>query len=323
MMLAAAVFAAQRALNRDRFREVVNQQPEQIGDCRVTALAVDHSIYGSVAYLIEGEGRTVLYSGDFRNHGRKPGMIQDLLDHLKTKTVDVLICEGTHFGADKEQGMTEYELEAKIAALVKSAPALVLATFSALDVDRIVTLFKAAQEAGRVFVVDAYTAFVLYLIGWRAKVPRPSRDMGIWVYFNHLFERRKLDNIREKFLADRIELEEILAEPTKYLMVFRPSMREFDFNGTLPAKCRCLYGYWKGYLTRQDWVELQAHIAQVGGDFIQAHVSGHAYVADIIAFVNSVKPRVVIPIHTFAPEAFLRHFSNVQLLRDGQPYLLD
>lgn len=318
IMLAAAVFAAQRELDRTRFREVVTQQPVQIGDCRVTPLAVDHSIYGSVAYFIEGEGKTVLYSGDFRNHGRKPGMLRDLLDHLSTKTVDVLICEGTHFGAGKEQGMTEYQLEAKITELVKSAPALVLATFSALDVDRIVTLFKAAQEAGRVFVVDAYTAFVLYLIGRRARVPRPSRDIGIRVYFNQLFERRKLVNIKEKFAADRIDLEEILAEPTKYLMVFRPSMREFDFNGTLPTRCRCLYGYWKGYLSRPDWMELQAYIAQVGGDFIQAHVSGHAYVADIIAFVNSVKAQMVIPIHTFEPQMYRNHFPNVLLLDDGQ-----
>lgn len=323
MMLAAAVFAAQRELERNRFREVVTQQPVQIGDCRVTPLAVDHSIYGSVAFLIEGDGKTVLYSGDFRNHGRKPGMIRDLLDHLKTKTVDVLICEGTHFGAEKDQGMTEYQLETKIADLVKSAPALVLATFSALDVDRIVTLYKAAQDAGRVFVVDGYTAFVLYLIGRHARVPRPSRDMGIRVYFNQLFERRKLGNIREKFVADQITLDAIFAEPTKYLMVFRPSMKEFDFNGTLPSRCRCLYGYWKGYLSRPDWADLQSHIAQVGGDFIQAHVSGHAYVADIISFVNSVDARHVVPIHTFEPETYHDHFDNVLLLRDGQTWSVE
>ena len=319
MMLAAAVFAAQRQLDQNRFREVFTQQTIQIGDCRVTPLAVDHSIYGSVAYLIEGDGKTVLYSGDFRNHGRKPGMIRDLLNHLKTKPVDVLICEGTHFGTDKEEEATEYQLEDRIVDLVKTAPALVMATFSALDVDRIVTLSKAARKAGRVFVVDPYTAFVLYLIGRQAKVPRPSRDMGIRVFFNHLFERRNLDNIREKFQADRIELDEILDEPTKYLMVFRPSMVEFDFKGQLPPQCRCLYGYWKGYLTKPDWVELQKRIAQVKGDFIPAHVSGHAYVADIISFVNSVNARTVIPIHTFEPAMFKDHFSNVRQLNDGQP----
>src|SRR5207248_3400738 len=124
--------------------------------------------------------------------------------------------EGTHFGTDREEGLTEYQLEERIVDLVQTAPALVMATFSALDVDRIVTLYKAAQKAARVFVVDAYTAFVLYLIGRQAKVPRPSRDMGIRVFFNHLFGRRDLDNIGEKFQADRIELSEILAEPTKH-----------------------------------------------------------------------------------------------------------
>jgi ribonuclease J len=321
MMLAAAVFAGQKQLDRTRFREVVSQQPFQIGDCQVTPLA-DHSIFGSVAFLIEAEGKTILYSGDFRNHGRKPGMIRDLLNHLKTKTVDVLIVEGTHFGSEKEQGLTEYHLEVRIVELVQTAPALVMATFSALDVDRIVTLYKAAQKAGRVFVVDAYTAFVLYLIGRQSKVPRPSRDMGIRVFFNHLFERRNLDNIREKFQADQIELSEVLAEPTKHLMVFRPSMTGFDFNDQLPSRCRVLYGYWKGYLTKPDWVELQKQIAQVDGDFIPAHVSGHAYVADIVRFVNSVNAKTVIPIHTFEPQMYREHFPHVTMLNDGVSLVL-
>lgn len=322
MMLAAAVFAGQKELSPNRFLEVASNQPFQIGDFKITPLAVDHSIFGSVAFLIEGEGKTILYSGDFRNHGRKPGMIRDLLDHLKTKTVDFLIVEGTHFGSEKDQGSTEYQLEDRIVDLVKTAPALVMATFSALDVDRIVTMYKAAQKTGRVFVVDVYTAFVLYLIGKQAKVPSPRKDMGIRVFFNHLFERRNLENIRQKFEGDRIGLDEILGNPERYLMVFRPSMREFDFHGKLPEKCRCLYGYWRGYLTKQDWVELQDHISQVGGDFIQAHVSGHAYVADIISFVNSVNAKTVIPIHTFEPQMYQDYFPNVMKLSDGVSFEL-
>src|SRR5262249_2836554 len=155
--------------------------------------------------------------------------------------------EGTHFGSDKEQGITEYDLEDRIVELMQTAPALVLATFSALVVDRIVTFYKAAQRAGRVFVVDAYTAFVLHLISREVKIPRPARDNGIRVFFNQLFERRNLDNLRESFQVDWIELAEVLSEPARHLMVFRPSMTQFDFNGWLPPGCRCLYGYWKGY----------------------------------------------------------------------------
>jgi ribonuclease J len=102
-------------------------------------------------------------------------------------------------------------------------------------------------------------------------------------------------------------------------MVFRPSMVEFDFQGQLPPQCRCLYGYWPGYLKKQDWVDLQQMIGQVNGDFIPAHVSGHAYVADIISFVKSVNARSVVPIHTFEPQMYRDHFANVLLLDDGQP----
>ncbi|MEZ6142061.1 MAG: MBL fold metallo-hydrolase [Zavarzinella sp.] len=316
MMLAASVFAGQKRLDRTRFREVVGKQQIQIGDCRVTPLPVDHSIFGSVAFLVEGDGKTILYSGDFRKHGRKPGMIRDLLNYIKGIPVDVLIVEGTHFGSEKVEGATEYQLEESIFDMVKSAPALVLATFSALDVDRIVTLYKVAQKTDRIFVVDAYTAFVLYLISEHTKVPKPSRDMGIRVYFNKLFELRKLVTIRERFLADQIELSEILSDSTRYLMVFRPSMVQLDFNGQLPSRCRCLYGYWKGYLAKKDWVDLQHQIAQVHGDFIPAHVSGHAYVADIVSFVKSVNARTVIPIHTFEPQMFQNYFSNVTMLSD-------
>jgi ribonuclease J len=201
---------------------------------------------------------------------------------------------------------------------VKTAPALVLATFSALDVDRFVTVYKAAQRSGRIFVADAYTAFVLYLIHRQAKVPLATKDNGIRVFFNHLFERRNLENLREQFWDDRIGLEEVLANPMKYVMVFRPSMAELDFSGKLPPKCRVLYGYWKGYLSKPDWVELQQQVAQAGGDFIPAHTSGHIYIPDLIAFVKAVDAQVVIPIHTFEPQMFQDHFSNVRLLDDGR-----
>ncbi len=323
MMLAAAVFAGQKGLDKERFREVVSGQPFQVGDCRITPLAVDHSIFGSLAFLVEGDGKTLLYSGDLRNHGRKPGMMRELLEKARDRRVDVLVMEGTHFGSDKEQGITEFELEEKVVELIQTAPALVLATFSALDLDRLVTLYRSAQRTGRIFVADAYTAFVLHLVASQVKVPRPTRENGIRVYFNRSFERRNIVNLREKFQPDQIELPEILADPERHLMVFRPSMTALDFEGKLPHRSRCLYGYWKGYLVRKDWVELQNQLAQVEGDFIPAHASGHIYVADLIRFVKAVAPRTVIPVHTFEPQAFRDHFDNVLLLQDGETRSLD
>jgi ribonuclease J len=57
----------------------------------------------------------------------------------------------------------------------------------------------------------------------------------------------------------------------------------------------------------------------VGGDFIPAHASGHIYIKDLIEFVRAVNPRTVVPIHTFEPEEFRKHFANSLLLEDGNP----
>ena len=96
MMLAGAKFAGQPELPNGRHRAIHAGQPVQIGDFCVTAFSVDHSIYGAQAFLIEAEGKSVLYSGDLRMHGRKPGMHRSLIQAVKNRTIDVLLMEGTH-----------------------------------------------------------------------------------------------------------------------------------------------------------------------------------------------------------------------------------
>jgi ribonuclease J len=322
IMLAGAVFSGQKELDRSRHREVTPGEVFQIGDAQVTAYAVDHSTFGSVAYLVEGEGKAVLYSGDLRTHGRKPGMVRTLLAGVAPRNIDVLVMEGTHFGSGQDRGTSEFELEESIVEDVRSAPTLVLASFSPLDVDRLVTFYRVAQRTGRVFVADAYTAFVLHLVASQAAIPRPTRDKGIRVFFNQGFLRRNIENLNRLFEPDRVTLDEVLATPSKHLIVFRPSMTMLDFSGQLPRGCRVIYSRWLGYLKNADWVELQAQVAAAGGDFIPAHASGHIHVADILDFVRAVNPRLVIPIHTFEPQRFAEHFPNARQLRDGEAFTI-
>lgn len=138
MMKAGERFALQPTLPRSRFHEIISNKPVQIGDFKVTAYSVDHSIFGAQAFLIEAKGKSVLYSGDLRMHGRKPGMHRSLIEDMSTRNIDVLLMEGTHVGHEGYKGSTEYELEDEIACLIKSAPGLVLASFSPQHVDRLV-----------------------------------------------------------------------------------------------------------------------------------------------------------------------------------------
>ncbi len=318
MMLAGALFGRQLSLDRRRHREIVSQQTFVVGNFRVTPYAVDHSSFGSMAFLIEADGKKVLYSGDIRTHGRKPGMAKALLQAVGGQSIDALLMEGTHFGSEKTTGKTEHELEDEIVSLIESAPSIVLACFSPIDVDRVVTYYRAAKRTGRVFVVDVYTAFVMHLVSGEAAVPKPTTENGIQIFFNRSFLNKHNKKIERLFTGNRIELSTILQAPEQYLMVFRPSMIQLDFRSVLPARAMCLYSFWKGYLDRKDWVQLQDMLAIVEGRFVPAHASGHIYVEQLVRFVNAIAPKTVIPVHTFEPLLFHRHFPNARVLHDGE-----
>ncbi|MCX7422616.1 MAG: MBL fold metallo-hydrolase [Planctomycetia bacterium] len=322
MMQAGAKFAGQPILPRDRHEKIYAGQPVQIGDFRVTAFSVDHSIYGAQAFLIEAEGKTVLYSGDLRMHGRKPGMHRSLIEAVKNRTIDVLMMEGTHISHKDHRGPNEYELEAEITAHIQSAPGLVLASFSPQHVDRLVGFFRAAKKTNRIFIADAYTAYVMYLIASETSVPRPESTKEVKVFFPKFFEETyRKKQLEKHFLVmspARIWMNEVRLNPSRYVMLFRPSMLESDFGGILPDRSRCLYSRWSGYLDRPDWQPVKAALAKAKGDLIESHTSGHIFYDDIIELVGQVNAKTVIPIHTFEPELFPSSTANVRILADGE-----
>jgi ribonuclease J len=322
MMLAGALFARRPSLSKDRHRPIEPGVPFTVGDFRITPFAVDHSTFGCLAFLLEAEGKSLLYSGDLRMHGRKPGMMKTLVDAIAPRNIDVLLMEGTHLGEDKPPGIKEFAVEEHVVDLVRSAPGLVLAAFSPQDVDRLVTFYRAAQRSGRIFVVDAYAALVLHLVSGEARIPRPKRKHGIRVYFNAAFRRRRIEKLVKLFEPDQIELDEILANPNGFLMTFRPSMTSFDFEGMLPPRSLVVYSYWAGYLRNADWKELQTQVKDIGGTFVQAHASGHIHTDDLAKLVIDLNAGTVIPIHTFEPKAFLSLFRNAAILGNGEPLIL-
>lgn len=322
MMLAGSKFAGQPWLPSDRHRELQPGATVRIGDFTVTAFSVDHSIYGAQAFLIEAEGKTVLYSGDLRMHGRKPGMHRSLIQAVQARAIDVFLMEGTHISHRDHRDQNEYQLENEIVRHIQSAPGLVLASFSPQHVDRLVGFFRATKKTDRVFIADAYTAFVMHLIASEIPIPRPESDENVRVFFPKFFEKSYREKQLEKhFLLmspARIGMDEIRSNPSRYVMLFRPSMLDSDFGGTLPSDTRCLYSRWSGYLDSPDWQPVKEALENARGDLIESHTSGHILYDDITSLVNQIKAKMVIPIHTFEPEKFTAFSACVKLLANGE-----
>ncbi len=325
MALAGSLFAGQVEVPRARFREVKPEQPVQIGNFTVIGFPVDHSIFGCLAFLIEADGKRILYTGDLRSHGRKPGMQRRLIDVLQDKPLDALLMEGTHFGFSDGNPATEYELEDEITQLVQGCDSLALASFSPQHVDRLVAFIRVAKKTGRTFVADVYTAFIMHLLRSEIPLPQPEPSGLVRVYVpralqNSTHHRGRTAQI-ERFRDAEIKMSEIQESPEKFLMVFRASMLE-DFAGEFPTGTACLYSRWSGYLNQPEWQTGQQKLASAKGTLHEVHTSGHILSDDIVRFVREVNPKMIIPVHTFEPEKFETLATNVRLVRDGEPLKL-
>lgn len=320
MLLAASVFAGQPSLLRGRARDLKPGTPTMIGEIKVTALPVDHSAFDSVALLLEWNGKRILYSGDLRLHGRKPGMAKRLVAHTRRHPVDVLMLEGTHLGSSNSMRLSETDLEDQLVREAGTAAGLVLAAFSPLNVDRLVSYYRAARRSGRIFVIDPYAAFVLHLVASQSKVPRPGGTSGIRVVYPDLSMRRRPppDKILRMFRKAEIGLEDVLRQPERHLVIFRESMLAHEFGGRLPTGSILLYSYWSGYLKQERGIGLRTRLEAARARIVFAHASGHIHPEDLSEFVRAIGPKTLIPVHTFHPKRFGAMWPEVRLPRDGE-----
>jgi ribonuclease J len=84
------------------------------GDFKITPYLMDHSAFDSYAFLVEVDGKSLIYSGDFREHGRKQKAFQWFLDHAP-ENIEVLLLEGTVLDRGlKGEGIKEYKSETEI-----------------------------------------------------------------------------------------------------------------------------------------------------------------------------------------------------------------
>jgi len=75
-----------------------------LGDFKIKPFLMDHSAFDAAAFEISTEGKTVIYTGDFRGHGRKPKCLDRFIEQ-SAKQANLLLIEGSMLGrhTDKRQ----------------------------------------------------------------------------------------------------------------------------------------------------------------------------------------------------------------------------
>ena len=226
----------------------VSGQSFEIRDIIITPYLVDHSAYDAYAFVIQAEGKNIVYSGDLRLHGRKAKATWYFLKNVPHK-VDALLLEGTMLGRRRESVLTEMEVELQAAEFMGSEKKPILLMQSATNIDRLVGMYKAARSSGREFVMDIFTANMAAAVG--GKIPNPFSHPGIRVFYPKRLTRRMFQggngDWMSRFSRFKI-LREELREKSNYCLVVRESMlKDLREIGNLQGG-GFIYSLWKGYL---------------------------------------------------------------------------
>ena len=302
-------------------RFIAHRRPVEIGPFRVTPYLVDHSAFDAYSLLIEADGKRVFYSGDFRGHGRKAGLFESLVAH-PPPDIDVLLMEGTTIGrTGTDEGFaTENDLEREFVQAFQQTKGLHFVWTSSQNIDRLVTIFRAAKRTGRVLLIDLYTAVVLEATG-RDTIPQSDwDDVRLYVpYRQRVFIKRSgLFDDLGRHKTNRVYPEDLPDLASKAVMLFRPmAMDDKGVEGVLNGTT-LTYSMWEGYLQQRGPRKVLEWLDGHSIPWRTIHTSGHASVADLKRLATSLAPRVLVPIHSFETGRFGEFFENVAQREDGE-----
>ena len=295
----------------------------KIGDISITPYWTDHSAFDAYSFLVETNGKSLFYSGDFRSHGRKAKAFY-WFTHNAPQNVDYLLLEGTTIGRDKKPFKTETVIENDLMKVFQEQNKINLIYSSGQNIDRIVSIYRACIRANKIFVVDVYLATVLKELSKFAKIPFPSKNFkNLKVMFSNLTNKRLKKQGNEKifyqFKNYKITKEEISNQADKIVIAVRPSMQKDLENINKIDGGNLIYSMWEGYLKKSSTMKFVDYLKNRKFTLHKIHTSGHADLKTLKKMVEAIKPKNIVPIHTFEGDKYKNLFNEpIVKLKDGE-----
>lgn len=271
-----------------------------VGQIAVTVMPVDHDAYGASGLRIVTPDAVIAYTGDIRFHGFLEDATKAFLE--ANKGADALIMEGTSISfrkpgePDTYPMLTEQEVCDRIEKLVRDNPQRQITfNYYLTNIERIQHLIDACP---RIPVLSAYAASVYTSVTgnpvryYRLDDARdyPSLDPELEVPFDELLADESKyfwqldDNARIRHLSDMrrggLYVHTGASPLGEYDPAYKPFFQGFADQGIETAKISC---------------------------------SGHATVEKAFEVIDTVKPRLLFPVHGQHPERYWNDYGAMVL----------
>jgi len=281
-------------------------EPIHIGEIKVTPYRVDHDVIGAASYLIETPDLNILYSGDLRMHGNHPEYVEEWIQDMKKKGIDILLMEGTSFKVEQEKVASlcrrEAEIETVAARIMQQNNGLSIFNIYHRNIERISQFLNAAQTSNRIPVLEPETAYLANAF---------FGNSSFMVYMDNEQIGAQLEEKLSKYKT--ISSQTINQEPAKYVLQnsFNHINRLLDLDLT-----DSVYLHSNGMpLGPFDPAFQTMHIVleHFGVSYESLDVSGHATTEDILYMIEQINPRILIPWHSLYPELVKPRNSQISV----------
>ncbi|OOB77962.1 MAG: MBL fold metallo-hydrolase [Epulopiscium sp. Nuni2H_MBin001] len=266
----------------------------EVGKISVKVMPVDHDAYGACGLVITTPDLVIAYTGDIRLHGYKKDKTIQFCE--QSENCDVLIIEGVSVSfqeLDEEKPLdiqSERDLIEKINDIVNTNPnKQITFNYYISNIDRVLNIIDTNQ---RTVVLDAYYAYVVKQVTgkqvnyFRTDDKNYNLDKELEIDLNQLLEDK--GNYLWQLSENIVNIVPKLSSGGIYIHSNAIPLGMFDPN-------------YEPFIKKFDEQNITVEIIQN---------SGHAYPQDLVEIINLVKPKLLIPIHSYKPERLVNKYGS-------------
>jgi ribonuclease J len=307
------------------WKEFRNGEPFSIGSVKVRPIHVDHSIPGAYGFVMDTSIGPLAYTGDFRKHGSNARLTREFVAMVSRSNPVALLCEGTNI----QDGSRSFEADVlqQASSVVAHSKGLVFAHFSAVDLDRLGSFRRVAEDTDRRLAVTPRQAALLSKLKGHPIVESVLKGDKVCVFKK---KKNQYDKWERKIFGEMkvVSSEDIRQQQDRWILVtsiydlnelfdIRPVPGSiFLFSASEPFNEEM----------EEEHERLRNWLEHFGIPLYTMHSSGHIMPLDLRDCIVQMNPKRLFTIHTSSQKLFSRFMSGtaqeITLPNLGQRYEL-
>ena len=304
----------------------------------VAQFPVDHSVPGACAYIVELENDTLVYTGDFRDHGVLSDKVEmQFWQYVKTRSRNrntLLITEGTNYGTPYRFN-TEDDVKKRLATIFRNyAEELLVLVVNEKDVWRLMMIQDALEHLETSTEISRQ---VVYAESIGKLVTRIRQTIN--EDYKRVLDKTTLETytnwlgVGENQILSEPSIRRVVEKPSRYVVVatrrsglticdlLADKMKYKTAGGCCILSLSEIFEEEAGISTR----EYAKKISELGFSVEEVHSSGHIYPSRLVNIIGHLQPKKVFVMHTVAPQglkSFIEKRTSIDVIAPdaGTPY---